>query len=181
MPQMVTYQVSVKVDNGPEVKGLSKLEAGSYSASVEELVCRGGTVELDVNAKPSDVEMLVITSSAYVNEKEPCPATGQLSEKLLKFRFTAAAPEEVPGLMLSGGCCRTQSEPPPLSKNGGQQESGTYTNWCPLTRPFILGGPMLGGPYDKEIKSITFQNNLGTDVKVSVLVVRPRKSVPCQL
>jgi hypothetical protein len=68
MPQAVTYAVNVKVENGPDIKSNAKLEAGSYSASVEELVCRGApAVPVSVDVNLSQIEMLVITASAYAN------------------------------------------------------------------------------------------------------------------
>jgi hypothetical protein len=174
MPQMVTYSVNVKVEKGPEIKSEAKLEASTYSASVEELVCRGGTAHIDVVADLCK-DILVVSSNIYANDKDPCPAPMDAMEKCLKFQLC----DEQNTLIELKGCCTAsanqQSDAKPAPSGCSVSAAPA---WCPLTKPFVVSAPAIT-PSDKKVSKISFKNDLASDVKVSVLVLRPRTSCKC--
>jgi hypothetical protein len=98
-----------------------------------------------------NLEKLIITSSAYMNEKD-CVPTGQTLPPCKYVQYT---------VYLAGKCA-----------------GEGVTN---LKRPHIITAPFMPeGWKGKKIDRIEFCNGLSSDVKVSVLGVRTSKRAMCE-
>jgi hypothetical protein len=155
MPQTLTYGINVKVEKGPEIKSEAKFGVGLCAGQVEETVCSGqlGCVTLHVD-DVSKLDMLVIASNIYSNDKDLCPVPAQNCQKYLRYNLEEK--EEV---------CPTANQSAPCSVGA---------DWPELTRPLVLQRKLLGKLDIKKIYRVRFRNELSIPVKVSVLVVRPR-------
>jgi hypothetical protein len=119
-----------------------------------------------------DVDMLVITSDKYKNDKDPCPVPGQHTDKTLKFRLEIDGGQDQHGPYTLFGCCR-DGKKPTTDKKEKEPSAESSDQWCDLTRPFVISGPTICQLPAMKISQVVFKNDLALDVHVSVLVVRP--------
>jgi hypothetical protein len=155
MPQMVSHKVSVQVDKGPKIESEGKLEAASYSAWIEEEVCRCGDLFIDLGLAPNDkICLLAISADKYTNDKDICPANnsngnGKGNRTCLQYRFTKADQVEI------------------LKKTPCTQ----LTN---LSSPHVLTAPYISDAV-KDADGVYVSNPLSINVKFSVLLTRQPK------
>jgi hypothetical protein len=153
MPQLVNHKITVQVDKGPKIESEGKLEASSYSAWIEEEVCRCGELFIDMGPAPTgEICLLVIAADKYSNDKDVCPPTNgngstKASRNCLQYAFVA-----------------TEAE-------GKSLKSNSCANFTHLSSPHVLTAPYvktaIGGKYGLYVC-----NPLSVNVKVSVLMTR---------
>jgi hypothetical protein len=162
MPQMLTYSISAKVDKGPEIKSDAKLEAASYSAWVEETICRcqTGSIELNIG-KVKDVGLIVIAADRYANEKDCAPVNGKAPCKYVRFKFGTEMEEGKP-------CpCPTDD-----TAKCAEAAKDAKLLWHDLPSAQVISDCYVDFVVPDDATRLHVHNPLSTDIKVSVLVTR---------
>lgn len=155
MPQYVTFNISAKVDKGPEVKSEAKFDGGPYGAVIEEQVCKcnkSDVIELMID-DVAKIDLLAITADKYSVDKEACalPNNGVAYEcKRIKYWFVPVTADEK------------------IKDVVGFSENKPFE----LSRPHVLVDQFFASVVTVPIKGIVVQNDLTADIKVSALVVR---------
>jgi hypothetical protein len=162
MPQMLTYSVSAAVDKGPAIKSDAKLETSSYSAWMEEIVCRCGVGHIELSlgtaAQLKQLGMIVIAADRYTNEKECVTANGKAPCTCVQFKFDTATD-------LTKPC-------PKPADAAACDNADVKGKWHNLSSAQVITDCYISAVVPENATRLCIYNALSSDIKVSVLVTR---------
>src|SRR5688572_29457808 len=146
MPQLVTYSVNAKVDKGPDVKSESKVEVASYSAVLDEVICRCSSDEIELNLDSKalgNLDTLVISADKYANEKECVPKNGSQPSPCRNLEYWICSEKgyqpSAKGSPNPSPSCAQPTTPQQAAGDGSPKGEGYV-----LSRPHVIPHPFLG-------------------------------------